>query len=241
MINKTKLLDNRKARFSNAIWFENITKHNILLVGAGGVGSWLTIFLSRIGYSIMLVDFDTVEITNIAGQTFGISDIGEYKVSSIRKLIIQLGCNNKLVTSPSNLIDFITNNKNYLNISDIFISAVDTVNARLQLFELFLNSNKDAIYIEARLSAEMFQIYIFTRKSITNLQKEEYIKNLNSLNDLAEDACTFKQTTHIASMIGSVITTIITNWSSNIEIGAEVKSVPNFVEFNAEFLNLNVI
>lgn len=236
MITKTKLIDNRKARFSNAIWFENISKHKILLVGAGGVGSWLTIFLSRIGYDIQLVYFDTVEITNIAGQTFGIGDIGNYKVTSVHTLTRLLGCNNKLNTFNYPL----NNNIIYAN-TDIFISAVDTIPARIELFKEFKKSIKDSIYIEARLSAEMFQIYIFTSKTITKEQEEKYYNNLNNLYDLPEDACTFKQTTHIASMIGSVITTIITNWSSNIEIGAEVKSVPNFVEFNAEFLNLNVV
>ena len=56
---------------------------------------------------------------------------------------------------------------------------------------------------------------------------------------LSEDACSFKQTSHIAAMIGSVITSVITNWSSNIILKADINNVPNYIEFNANLLMLN--
>ena len=232
----SKITDARKARFSGAVWFDNISVHKILLIGAGGVGSWLTLFLSRIGYQIYLVDFDIIEIHNLSGQTFRIEDIGRLKVDSVQSLTRYLGCTNNIIIDNT-LFKFanIQNIESY----DIFISAVDTVDARFHLFETFKRSNiQRKLYIEARLSAESFQLYIFD-ETITSTQIQEYELNLNSLEGLSEDACSFKQTSHIAAMIGSVITSVITNWSSNIILKADINNVPNYIEFNANLLMLN--
>lgn len=232
----SKITDARKARFSSAVWFDNIPVHKILLIGAGGVGSWLALFLSRIGYQIYLVDFDIIEIHNLSGQTFRIEDIGKPKIEAVRSLTRYLGCTNAIITSSA-LFRYanIQNIESY----DIFISAVDTVDARFHLFKTFKKSVvQHRLYIEARLSAESFQLYIFDEK-ITGQQIQEYESNLSSLEELSEDACSFKQTSHIAAMIGSVITSVITNWSSNIILKADINNVPNYIEFNANLLMLN--
>jgi len=231
----SKIVDSRKARFSSAVWFDSIDKHRIIIAGAGGAGSWLTLYLSRIGYKIELVDFDKVEIHNLGGQLFGIQNLNDSKVYSVLNIIRQLGCNNKISTRNVRFeevtVDYNTN---------IFISAVDTVSARKDVIQAFRNCSKpNKLYIETRLSAEMFQLYIFTENST----KEEllyYNQNLSELNNLPDDACTFKQTSHIASMLGSTVTSIITNWCSNIELGADIKTVPKFVEFNEGLLLLTV-
>ncbi len=231
----SKIVDSRKARFSSAIWFDSIDKHRIIIAGAGGAGSWLTLYLSRIGYKIELVDFDKVEIHNLGGQLFGIQNLNDSKVSSVLNIIRQLGCNNRISTRNVRFeevtVDYNTN---------IFISAVDTVSARKDVIQAFRDCHKpNKLYIETRLSAEMFQLYIFTEKT-TQQELLEYNQNLLELNNLPDDACTFKQTSHIASMLGSTVTSIITNWCSNIELGADIKTVPKFVEFNEGLLLLTV-
>ena len=232
----SKITDARKARFSSAVWFDNIPVHKILLIGAGGVGSWLALFLSRIGYQIYLVDFDIIEIHNLSGQTFRIEDIGRPKIEAVKSLTRYLGCTNNIITNGTLFkYNSIQNIEDY----DIFISAVDTVDARFHLFETFKKSSiQHKLYIEARLSAESFQLYIFD-ETMTVEQAQEYTLNLTSLEGLSEDACSFKQTSHIAAMIGSVITSIITNWSSNIILKADINNVPNYIEFNANLLMLN--
>ena len=231
----SKITDARKARFSSAVWFDNIPVHKILLIGAGGVGSWLALFLSRIGYQIYLVDFDIIEIHNLSGQTFRIEDIGRPKIDAVKSLTKYLGCTNNIYTYNVLFKYSSLSIENY----DIFISAVDTVDARFHLFETFKKSIvQHRLYIEARLSAESFQLYIFD-ETMTVEQTQEYTLNLTSLEGLSEDACSFKQTSHIAAMIGSVITSVITNWSSNIILKANINNVPNYIEFNANLLMLN--
>ncbi len=231
----SKIIDSRKARFSSAVWFDSIDKHRITIAGARGAGSWLTLYLSRIGYKIELIDFDKVEIHNLGGQLFGMQNLNNTKVSSVHSIVRQLGCNNPMIARTLRFEE-VTMDTN----TNIFISAVDTVSARRDVIQAFRDCGKpNKLYIETRLSAEMFQLYIFTEKS-TQQELLEYNQNLLELNNLPDDACTFKQTSHIASMLGSTVTSIITNWCSNIELDADIKTVPKFVEFNEGLLLLTV-
>ena len=231
----SKIVDSRKARFSSAVWFDSVNKHRIIIVGAGGAGSWLTLFLSRIGFKIQLIDFDTVEISNLGGQLFGIQHISNSKVQSVTRITRELGCNNSIIDTNLRFAETIIDCN-----TDIFISAVDSVSARMEILSEFKASTKlNKLYVEARLSAEMFQLYIFTENS-TKEELLDYNQNLLELNNLPDDACTFKQTSHIASMLGSVVTSIITNWCSNLELGVDIKSIPKFIEFNEGLLFLTV-
>ena len=47
----------------------------IMIIGAGGIGSFLTQFLQRLGYRITVFDDDGVERKNIGYQNFTVSDI----------------------------------------------------------------------------------------------------------------------------------------------------------------------
>ena len=63
-----------------------MTKRKILIIGAGGIGSFLISFLDRIGlYNITVFDPDKVEKKNITYQNFLESDIGENKAKVMEK------------------------------------------------------------------------------------------------------------------------------------------------------------
>lgn len=61
----------------------------VLLIGAGGLGSPLALYLSAAGVgNIGLVDFDVVDVTNLQRQVLhGTSDVGRPKLESARKRI----------------------------------------------------------------------------------------------------------------------------------------------------------
>lgn len=51
-----------------------------LVGGAGGISSWAAFFLARAGFKPFVVDFDTVDEINLAGQLFKKNDVGKAKV-----------------------------------------------------------------------------------------------------------------------------------------------------------------
>jgi len=56
----------------------------IMIIGAGGIGSFLVSFLDRIGlYDITIYDDDLVENKNLTYQNYGLIDVGDKKVDAI--------------------------------------------------------------------------------------------------------------------------------------------------------------
>jgi len=72
----------------------------VLLIGAGGLGSPLALYLAAAGVgTIGLVDFDVVDVTNLQRQVLhGTSDVGTPKLVSARKRIAEVNPHVELVT-----------------------------------------------------------------------------------------------------------------------------------------------
>jgi adenylyltransferase/sulfurtransferase len=64
----------------------------VLLIGAGGLGSPLALYLSAAGVGTLgIVDFDVVDVTNLQRQVLhGTSDVGRPKLESARKRIAEV-------------------------------------------------------------------------------------------------------------------------------------------------------
>ena len=73
-------------RFKDAPWFPK-DEVNVIVGGVGGIGSWLTLMLSRAGFIPMVYDFDTFEIHNMSGQLVPERLIGTLKVEAVANVV----------------------------------------------------------------------------------------------------------------------------------------------------------
>src|SRR5690606_481075 len=56
--------------------------------GAGGIGSWFTLFLSKSRFKPTVYDFDRIEEHNTGGQLFRHEDVGSLKVDAVQKIVL---------------------------------------------------------------------------------------------------------------------------------------------------------
>src|ERR671938_1447273 len=77
----------------------------VLLVGAGGLGSPLALYLAAAGVGHLgLVDFDAVDVTNLQRQVLpGTADVGRPKLDSARDRIADLNPHVELTTYATRL------------------------------------------------------------------------------------------------------------------------------------------
>src|SRR5918999_909379 len=77
----------------------------VLLVGAGGLGSPLALYLAAAGVGHLgLVDFDAVDVTNLQRQVLhGTADVGRAKLDSARGRIADLNPHVQLTTYATRL------------------------------------------------------------------------------------------------------------------------------------------
>ncbi|MEK7643235.1 MAG: ThiF family adenylyltransferase [Patescibacteria group bacterium] len=98
----------------------------VVVLGAGGIGTWLIESLIRSGVSqITVIDPDTVAPSNLSRQTFFVEeDIGEAKVRTVRKRGLAINSRisirpvQRLITSPRDLRPFVKNTTLVINCSD---------------------------------------------------------------------------------------------------------------------------
>lgn len=70
---------------------EKLSAARVAVAGLGGLGSNIALMLARSGVGhMLLVDFDTVDTTNLNRQAYGISQLGKPKTEAIRELLAEI-------------------------------------------------------------------------------------------------------------------------------------------------------
>lgn len=213
---ETALISEYTSRFSGADWFNQVLRERVLVAGIGGIGSYVSYLMSRLNVeSLILYDDDKVEEGNLSGQLFMNSYIGQSKVSSARML-------NERFSSYYKTNDINTKYTHSCIVEPNMICGFDNMAARKTFFEswndyrlcLPFSERENLLYIDARLAAEELQVFCFKGNDDYHINK--YKDNwLFSDSEAEETQCSYKQTSHMANMIGSIIVNLFVNNSYN--------------------------
>lgn len=216
--NELVVVDDALARFSSAVWFEEVQRNTILVGGAGGISSHFIFNLSRLHpRQIFVYDDDIVESVNLAGQFYTTASIGKSKVNAVADIVQQFS-NYRAIMSIPNRFTATT------EAADIMICGFDNMKARSDFFYAWLkkvNASEDkskCLFIDGRLDVSSLQIFCITGDDNYNISR--YIKEyLFSDNEAEETVCSLKQTTYCASIIGAMMCNLYTNFCAN-RVGA---------------------
>ena len=240
------MTEEHSSRFKDAPWFPK-EETNVIVGGAGGIGSWLTLLLSRAGFYPVVYDFDVLEGHNLAGQLYTQKDaeIGALKVDALKGLCKHFADTDITVMAEKYTKDSMTHN--------YVFSAFDNMQARKDMFAAWKEyvkeweefksvadaahipniSLSEPIFIDGRLTAEQMQIFCVTPDKI-----EEYEKHLFDDTEVQDAPCTMKQTSHSAAMIASHMVGFFTNHMTNNAVKDKDRTVPFFWEY---FIPINYI
>ena len=117
---------------------------NALIIGAGGIGSWLTSIIDRLdtydqvnNCVFTIADFDTVENKNLPYQNFDEDEIFDSKSLSLSSKFNVKGLSKKIDCFDD------------LDPYDLIVCAVDSASTRKLVFE-YCEENKDTYFIDLR-------------------------------------------------------------------------------------------
>lgn len=214
-------------RMKGAKWFEKAQRQDVMILGQGGIGSWLTLLISRFGCPIYTYDMDTFEAHNMTGQLVRAKDIGKLKTTAVVEICREFndGYGGNTVY-PNGIFDvnaFIT---------PVTLCGFDNMDARKLAFRKWKeiireNSNlpngggygkiltSDFFFQDGRLTAEQFLIFNIPgdRPDLMEKYEKEWLFDEK---EGYEGDCTFKQTSHAAAMVASHMAGFYTNWLTNI-------------------------
>lgn len=227
------------ARYSNAPWLEIAKSDIITIAGIGGIGSHTTFLLSRTGGNhLRLYDSDIIESHNLSGQLFSKDLVGTHKVYAMTNFIRKF----------SNTYNYTANISNFTKdspIDKIAICGFDNMESRKIFYKSWKKhkqqetpeSQKGCLFIDGRLTADEFQIYCIVGNDTYNMKRyeEEFLFDSSEVENLP---CSFKQTTYLASMIGSFITNLYINHCMNRVDGSKEIPLPFITKYDANSMFL---
>ena len=222
------------SRFSGAVWYDSILQKDVTIIGVGGIGSWTALLISRLGVKNMtLYDDDTVELGNMSGQFYRISDVDRPKVDAIASAVRYYSCYSSVTAMPERFTDTSF-------FSPVVIACLDSMSARKTAFTAWkkavdgTNNKEEYLFIDGRLSAETLQVFAVSGDDEDNINR--YEATLFDDSEADSEICSYKQTSFMANMIASVITNVFVNYVASKLEGGAAREIPFKTEYLGEMM-----
>lgn len=178
---------------------QSIFKNKITIVGAGGIGSFLTLTLAKMGFEdIKVYDFDSVEDHNLPNQFYREVDVLalSYKVEALAHIVKDFtGVELKYTNG-----EWLASTKP----KGILISAVDNMDTREAMFNYAIeNSKLVPWFIDGRMGRLQAEIYTINTKKKSDIAI--YKKRLWKNSQVDDIPCTEKAIIYNVLFIASMI------------------------------------
>lgn len=224
MSEEKEIKDKKKTRFSDAPWYQ-VGPQEVIIGGTGGIGSWLSMFLARIGHNLYLFDDDTIDETNMGGQLYKISQIGSNKAEATNNNIYDF-------TGQTNVEIMGRYTEESLS-SPIVFSCFDNMATRKLMFEKWAAQEDRRVFIDGRMEAETGMVFCVVKG-----QEDQYRAELFDDTEVEEAPCSFKATSHCGAFIGSVMTMVFNNFLTNEKEGFDLRIVQFRTDFEMPLMTL---
>lgn len=189
----------------------DLSTTGVTLIGAGGIGAITALTIAKMGVRYLyLFDDDVIDEVNIPVQFHTLSDVGKLKVNSLKNSILNFtDMDASLVINEPISVNKVT--KLY---GHIVISAVDSINARKEIWRAVLNNNSN-YYLDARMAAEEFHLYSIDLINSFQVDKYEQILNSENEDDIQLEPCTRRSTIFCATMAAGHISNALKRISNH--------------------------
>lgn len=215
-------MNNKYSRQYDIIKPEELTTP-IRIIGAGGIGSWTTLALAKMGCSkLMVQDFDIVSMENTASQLYGNDDIAFPKVSALMDIISDL-------TSMPIDVDESKWEPNQEIKEPIVVMALDSIVTRAELWkELKLNTDV-RLLIDSRMAGDFLRVFYVPL--IGNYGN--YEKSLVQPERVDPEPCTGKAVVYNVFMVASIIANLVKKFQK--------RELQEYKEFAFDFSQLQIL
>lgn len=230
------------SRDSGMDYVDFLKEKIMIVVGLGGVGSWLSFILSRFSpKALNLYDNDIVEEHNLGGQLFGTNMCGIKKADAVSQFIyhMNIGLNNTYI---ANYNVFLAHIPIILNsFPDYTFISIDNMEGRRLLYEDWRrkvrgfneDTKRNKAFIDIRMSIDTIQIYTVLPDDYSF---QKYEESLFSDEEADAVTCNRKQTTYVCALCAGLIGNTVVEHIRYVHLG--FPPPPLFREYNANTLTL---
>ena len=197
-------VEERYSRQSGIIPGEKLNTLHATVIGTGAIGRNVAIQLASIGcQNLKIIDFDTVEESNVASQGFLETNIGVKKVDAVAAIC-------KGINSNINLTVIDGRYKRNMDVGDIVFFCVDSMEIRTLIWENV--KEKASLMIDGRMSAETLRVITIEDK----ISAMHYPTTLFNDSEAFAGSCTAKTTIYCANIAAGYMVSSLAKWLREI-------------------------
>ena len=124
-----------------------LAKKKVGIVGLGSGGAPIAVELAKAGVGrLVLIDFDRIEISNVARHVCGLNDLGRYKTLAVRDLLLQKNPYAEVTTLEMDVTQQRSACAEALSAVDLMVVASDNDHSRFLMNETALRYKIPAIF-----------------------------------------------------------------------------------------------
>jgi len=209
-LNKLNLTMDRFQRQSDLIPAERLSQLTATVIGVGAIGRQVALQLAAIGTpQIQLIDFDTVESTNITTQGYRSQDLGQSKVEATAQAIQELDNSIQVDTIPDRF-------RPSISIGEAVFCCVDSISARAAIWRSV--SKRCEFWTDGRMLGEIIRVLAV---SSTN-DFGRYSETLFPQAEAQTGSCTSRSTIYAASIAAGMMIHQFTRWLRDIPVDVDM-------------------
>lgn len=175
------------------------------VIGVGAIGRQVAIQLAAIGArQIQLIDFDTVETTNITTQGYLQADLGQLKVTATANHI-------RALDPEITVSEIAARFRPDLTIGEAVFCCVDTITARSAIWRA--TRHRCQFWTDGRMLGETMRILTATDPA----SREHYATTLFQQSEAQTGSCTSKSTIYTANIAAGLMIHQFTRWLRRVE------------------------
>ncbi|TWT59753.1 ThiF family adenylyltransferase [Rubinisphaera italica] len=187
-----------------------ITSLSATVIGVGAIGRQVALQLAAIGMpQLQLIDFDTVEASNITTQGYHESDLGVSKVQATKAAIERLD-----TTIVVNTIE--DRYRPHYAVGEVVFCCVDSISARAAIWK---SAHPSCLFwCDGRMQGEVIRVLTVADPS----SDEQYANSLFPQAEAQLGTCTSRSTIYTASLAAGLMLHQFTRWLRKLPIDADL-------------------
>ncbi|MGA2916613.1 MAG: ThiF family adenylyltransferase [Sedimentisphaerales bacterium] len=203
--------DERYSRQKDIVPAERINNCRAAVIGVGAIGRQIALQLAAIGIPEMqIIDFDTVEESNLASQGYFEEDLNQFKVDTTANLCWKINSNLKIDPHTERF-------RRSMKTGNVVFCCVDSIATRQLIWEAV--KNRASCFIDGRMAAEVLRVLT----ACDAKSREYYPTTLFSAEEAYTGSCTAKTTIYCANIAAGLMIAQFTKYLRRMPIDYDIQ------------------